>query len=273
MSFFANKISPTTITFNTEDVSTVYFQNTAFMTEPVLVWSRWPGWDNSNLDDIYNLCKMKQAGIISDWPEDIKLGNQLSIPNWSSQGAVYYTFYAVLIGIDIDGPGVLTFMSYFNTPDLSVPTMNLEDNRDFLENTYSYKMIFNPDGSCVGTDEKLYLRDFIKPLRKQWHNATDGTVEVIEALMWDLSYAEAGLESEYPCFTEGVSTPYFTAPPNKYHYIRYNTNPSWQIQYGSRSYIYDLATGEYRYYNPERTFGINTNGASGVYCVPCFAIG
>ena len=267
MSFLANKISPTTITFNTEDVSTVYFQNTAFMTEPVLVWSKWIGWDRAGWREIYNLCKMKQAGIIKDWPEDIKIGSTKIITRWKGVGQTHDRAVVELIGIDLDGPGVLTFMSKYSN---SISTYMENEENDY-EDMYEWDSIYHADGSVSIDDTITYMVDIIKPLRKQWYNATDGKVEVSELLFWDLSYAEAGLESEYPCFTEGVSTPYFTAPP-----IRYTSGgyPPDQVQYGSRNYIC-WGNGDDRTYefNPDYTFGVNTGTATGIYTMACFAIG
>lgn len=105
MSFYTNNKNLATITFNTNDVKTVYFNNE-------LVWEKgyWPGLADATWEDVYNLCKQKQSGEISYWPEDVYVGAVKSgiwRDTYSLLGYVGIDF--VIIGLDIDGEGVITF--------------------------------------------------------------------------------------------------------------------------------------------------------------------
>lgn len=100
-------------TFNSNEIMSVYYNN-------VLVWERvWIGWERATWEDIYNLCKDKQSGKITEWPEDIVLGARKTVyfSSYLNYEDVAYAGTAVgitqceveIIGIDIDGNGILTF--------------------------------------------------------------------------------------------------------------------------------------------------------------------
>ena len=105
--FYVNDSSPETVTFNGNEVKSVYFNNKK-------VWEsyNWVGWENATWQDIYNLCKAKQRGDIRLYPSDVVLG----ATKWTTVHSSSPTYNGtatgvdmILIGIDIDGPGVLTF--------------------------------------------------------------------------------------------------------------------------------------------------------------------
>ena len=112
MSFFTNNTSLKEITFNTNDVSSVYFNNN-------LVWIKfeWPGLANATWENVYALCKQKQSGVITEWPEDITIGAtmtvNLSSPIVDYRKEEFTSFECEIIGIDIDGDGVLTFQTKY----------------------------------------------------------------------------------------------------------------------------------------------------------------
>lgn len=296
MSFYVNKITPSIITFNGNDVDSVYYRNRATMTESVLVWTKWPGWSNALWKDIYNLCKLRQSGILTEWPEDVKLGNTIDVDyrtfyneNDPSGGASHsHTLVFQLIGIDIDGPGILTFMCKYTMPiRYTYGTTNgyqvyrrapiIFYDESLAEDELNHYIQFE---SVPGTNKfnAYYLKDYIKPLRKETYNVSEGKMEVFERYFWDLSCAEAGIECEYPpCFTEGVSTPYFNGnPPTVLLYIldeMTSKGHGLPVSYGSREY-----TGNSYYQEPAHTFGTNSSSLPSsipvsVFPCACFAIG
>lgn len=259
--FFISNTMPTEITFNGRDVSSVYYTDkTTNATNylPVLVWDKWPGFENASWKDIYDLCKKKQAGTIKTWPEDIKLGATKNISfRWGNENSstVFYTMTFEIIGIDIDGPGVLTFMSLRNLP--AEPTLNksqtinlsfagrpitsipYDEMNILLTFLRDFPIIQTPQGAQEVWGDFVYLEDFIKPLRKQIYNPKTNTVEVVECKLWDISCAEAGINCETPrCFTEGVSTPYFTTPPKRHFMYSKDWFSTKEIRYGTRELYY-----------------------------------
>lgn len=70
----------------------------------------WVGWSNATWEDIYNLCKAKQSGEIDDWPSDVVLGATKTV-NLSTSVLGKTSYVMRIIGLDIDGDGVITFHS------------------------------------------------------------------------------------------------------------------------------------------------------------------
>lgn len=70
----------------------------------------WPGWSNATWEDINNLCYAKQQGYINSWPADVVLGATKS-ETLSSAVLGTTTHDVMIIGIDIDGDGTLTFQT------------------------------------------------------------------------------------------------------------------------------------------------------------------
>lgn len=104
MSFAVNNKNINTIYFNGEKVNSVYYNKN-------FVWGieEWKGLNQATWDELYNLCQDKRKGLI-DWPADITLGavktlNYASKYNKSTKGDF------IIIGIDVDGPGTITFHS------------------------------------------------------------------------------------------------------------------------------------------------------------------
>lgn len=205
MSFLINDINLQECNFNNQFVKKIYYND-------VLVWANtsWPGWDNATWEDIYNLCKAKQLGAIADWPTDVVLGATkmayCPIPRYSYQTAAFSTHEVMLIGMDIDGPGVLTF----ETKNCFIEAVEAGENAyDYLseEDNIDYW------GTFVGA-----MKQYIKPLNKQYvlktHNEAAGqwdySVYIKEVYTFHLSAAERGviLSGVPAVYTEGVSVPY-----------------------------------------------------------------
>ena len=103
MSFFVNNVELKEATFNQQEVKSIYF-NTH------LIWeaASWPGWANATWEDVYNLCKAKQEGEIIAWPNDVVLGaTKETTLSTAVSGLTTYTMR--IIGLDIDGSGIVTF--------------------------------------------------------------------------------------------------------------------------------------------------------------------
>lgn len=117
MSFNINNIGVNEINFNGNEVNSLYVNNT-------LVWEKygWVGWQKATWSDIYDLClAVRNTGM--KWPSDIQTGiyKMVSLDK-NFLGSVSKACY--LVGIDVDGPGTLTFQTQvfsttvqFNTDD------------------------------------------------------------------------------------------------------------------------------------------------------------
>lgn len=110
MSFNINNIGVNEINFNGNEVNSLYVNNT-------LVWERygWVGWKKATWSDIYDLClAVRNTGM--KWPSDIQTGIYKMVRlDENFLGSVEKACY--LVGIDIDGPGTLTFQTeVFSTP-------------------------------------------------------------------------------------------------------------------------------------------------------------
>jgi hypothetical protein len=165
MSFYVNDTSLEEITFNNENVKAVYYNNILVWGEPVF-----PSVDAMTWEDIYKMCKAKQNGEIDEWPEGIGLGTTFPI-TYSEEFLGETETEAMIIGLDIDGPGTITFQTknclvatlpdgkkdrvFHNVGDYSSP------------GTYpSVRYEYSLDDVC----EKFYqitgLNEYIKPVLK-----------------------------------------------------------------------------------------------------------
>lgn len=183
MSFFVNNVELKEVSFNQQVVETIYFNNT-------LIWEAfsWPGWANATWEDIYNLCKAKQKGTIKEWPEDVVLG-ATKITTLSTAILGTSTFTMRIIGLDIDGEGVITFDSQYHTAQV----MTIESLSTYQDNFYNY---------C---DAKPYIKALSKGTAD-----TEGVLTYADYYVWVLSERELNLDSyasgdEY---TYGVNKPY-----------------------------------------------------------------
>lgn len=109
--FYVNSQVPDSIYYNGAAVTSVHYNNKQ-------VWATypWAGWADASWKDIYDLCKAKQAGTITNYPSDVTLGLTKTLrfsPAYTDTYATvsYQEIDMILIGIDVDGPGVLTFHS------------------------------------------------------------------------------------------------------------------------------------------------------------------
>ena len=183
MSFFVNNVERKEATFNQQEVKSIYF-NTH------LIWkaASWPGWANATWEDVYKLCKRKQNGDISVWPSDIVLGatkeTTLSTPILGTS-----TFTMRIIGLDIDGSGVITFDSKYVTAE----SMNVD-----LLDTYQYDFY-----------RYCNANDYIKPLNKGISSGDmnrNGNANYTYYEVWSLSEREVNLD-KYSGISVANSTP------------------------------------------------------------------
>lgn len=206
MSFKINGIDASSVFLNGQSVDSIYYNN-------VLVWAnpnrRWPGWENAEWSDIYNLCKAKQSGEISQWPSDVVVGEKKKLISVMPDGSTYSVGSPTLVGIDIDGDGVLTFamLDYIYNINWGVNGSGYLNNGCYLRR-YAITDTYDQISPAIGS--------YIKPLNKQWYSITDydttqNKMSIAEnETVWVFSAAEAGLsistgQSEY---TVGVNQPY-----------------------------------------------------------------
>lgn len=187
MSFFVNNVELKEATFNQQEVKSIYF-NTH------LIWksSRWPGWDNATWEDVYKLCKQKQNGDISVWPVDVVLGATKET-TLSTAILGTSTFTMRIIGLDIDGEGVITFDSkYLTAEDVTFSSLNA-----YQDNFYNY----------------CNAKPYIKSLRKgaaaadyDSYNSRNGAVTYTDYYVWSLSEREVNSDG-FSCISVANSTP------------------------------------------------------------------
>lgn len=167
MSFLVNNIKLQELYFNNQMVKSAYYNNE-------LVWASqienytWVGWDNATWEDIYNLCKVKQAGIITEWPSDVVLGATKYLRFSPAYSDPYEDFIhsgvdMILIGIDVDGPGVLTFHCA-NIIDKCSVTGFYEAGQEYGEDSYVYTAYTAE--SLRTFYNNCEAKNYIKPLAK-----------------------------------------------------------------------------------------------------------
>lgn len=211
MSFYINKINVSSCGFNNNEVSSIYYNNN-------LVWSKktfdWIGWDNATWEDIYNMCQAKQEGYLTEYPSDVVLGATKTTTLTSGiLGSSVTDIEMTLIGIDVDGNGILTFHStecvgndlyylyaaetYEEYQNITFPNWRNSQVRDVCSDFYN---------KC---DAKPYIKSLSKGTCLTAGTKNDTPTYTSEKV-WLLSAAEMGgyslaFTNE---FTQGVSTPY-----------------------------------------------------------------
>ena len=143
----------------------------------------WVGWTNATWEDIYNLCKAKQEGRITTWPSDVVLGATKETTLSSAvSGLTNYTMR--IIGIDIDGVGVITFdCNHLGNNSFTSTQSNITN---ICQNFYNY---------C---DAKPYIKVLSKGTAgglTDPNNARNGVVTYADRYVWLLSEREVNLDN------------------------------------------------------------------------------
>lgn len=256
MSFYINNTALKSAFFNGSEVKSIYYKGVNVWEAPKFTWV---GWNNATWEDIYNLCKAKQDGTITEWPSDIGYASTWKTVNLSSSVLGTTSLMMYVAGLDIDGDGVITFVA-----------------GDALNNTASRGGNWNASNSLrSGALTDFYnaceAKPYIKKLNKQTENSK-GTLFTTEDYVWIPSVAELGLEywesDHLGEYTEGVSTPY----PHFDRAVkleRYPANSSTEISYYLRSK--QPGTSNMYSYGPDGLTKVTPTTTH--YVVPAFAIG
>ena len=147
----------------------------------------WVGWANATWEDVYNLCKAKQEGKITAWPDDVVLGATKET-TLSTAVLDTSTFTMRIIGLDIDGSGVITFDSKY----LTVKSAGNNPLSTYQDNFYNY---------C---DAKPYIKALSKGTAAADKNR-NGAVTYADYYVWSLSEREVNLD-EYSGISVANST-------------------------------------------------------------------
>lgn len=150
MSFYVNNTELNAINFNGEQVKSVYYNNR-------FVWGMkpWKGWNNATWADLYDLCQAKQKGV-TDWPADVVLGKTKTLNFTSPFDGKTTKADFMIIGLDIDAPGTMTFHSK-NTIGSPVVHLTGVDN---------YGQFGTAAEACEEFYEKCGIQDYIRTVRK-----------------------------------------------------------------------------------------------------------
>ena len=262
MSFLINNTNLKEAYFNSQAVKSIYYNNN-------LVWEAftWPGWANATWEDIYNLCKAKQEGTIDAWPSDVVLG-ATKTTTLSTAILGTSTFTMRIIGIDIDGEGIITFDSQYHTAQV----MTISSLSTYQDNFYNY---------C---DAKPY----IKALKKGTAAATSSfsrneAVTYADYYVWSLSERELNLD-EYSSISVANSTttkaectygvnapyPYFTSDTTRKKTAAGN---STAYEWLTRSVCLFFSTEFAIAVGATGTTNMSDKSDTDVRFSPCFAIG
>lgn len=260
MSFFVNNVELKEASFNQQEVKSIYF-NTH------LIWEsfRWPGWANATWKDVYKLCKQKQNGDISVWPNDIVLGATKET-TLSTAILGTSTFTMRIIGLDIDKEGVITFDSKYVTAE----DMNTDLFDTYQNNFYNY----------------CNAKPYIKPLRKGTAAPDinrNGTVTYTDYYVWSLSERELDYNSfsgisvanstttRAEC-TYGVNAPYpyFTSVDKRKKTV---AGSSTGYKWFTRSEGLHVISGRIKVIVHKDGSNMGTASDSNIRFSPCFAIG
>lgn len=198
MSFFINDTELKECNFNSQKVSSIYYNNNlVWYSAPS--WEPWPGIAEASWEQVYGLCKAKQLGL-TDWPSDITIGatREIQFRHHESQSFPHWEVPVVLIGIDVDGPGVLTFMTKY--ADLYEDVGPKVKASDLYYITFDQKGLFGEPA----------LNPYLRPITKRYKSSLDG-VSTHTDVYFKLSTAEMGFKLnsvDNALFTVGVNQPY-----------------------------------------------------------------
>ena len=224
----------------------------------------WIGWANATWEDVYNLCKAKQKGKINAWPSDVVLGatkeTTLSTPILGTS-----TFTMRIIGLDIDGSGVITFDSKYGT---------LNSIRDTSLNTYQNNFY----NYC---NAKPYIKALSKGTAATNFNR-NGVVTYADYYVWSLSEREVNLDkysgisvanstpTKAEC-TYGVNKPYpyFTSDDKR---KKIDANNSFGYAWRLRS-VSKFGTDTVVFVTNQGSSNYSNTSADYIRFSPCFAIG
>ena len=268
MSFFVNNVELKQATFNQQEVKSIYFNTHLIWEAPSF---EWPGWANATWEDVYNLCKQKQNGGITAWPDDVVLGATKET-TLSTAILGTSTFTMRIIGLDIDGSGVITFDSkYVAAETTSCNLFNRYEN-----NFYNY---------C---NAKPYIKSLKKGTAPTSAASGDrnGGVTYADHYVWSLSEREVNLD-RYSCISVANSTltkaectygvnqpyPYFTSNESRKKRLKEGDSPCdyWGLRSGSQRNTLDGGS------NVTITYWGNSDwvfeGITDISFSPCFAIG
>ena len=262
MSFFVNNVELKQATFNQQEVKSIYF-NTH------LIWeaASWPGWANATWEDVYNLCKQKQEGEITAWPDDVVLGaTKETTLSTAVLGLTTYTMR--IIGLDIDGSGIVTF-------DCNHTGNNqLQDSQSDMDNT------------CKNFYNYCNAKPYIKVLKKGVARADDwrnGYVTYKDRYVWLLSEREVNLDkysgisvtnstlTNAEC-TYGVNQPYpyFTSDETRIKKKKDNSRIYWSLRSNNR---YNTVNASILQIDTYGKSGSVFHDSNTHFFSPCFAIG
>ena len=262
MSFFVNNVELKEATFNQQEVKSIYF-NTH------LIWeaASWPGWANATWEDVYNLCKQKQNGEITAWPDDVVLGATKET-TLSTEVSGLTTYTMRIIGLDIDGSGVVTF-DCNHTGDIQLKDSQSDMNTT-CQNFYNY---------C---NAKPYIKVLKKGVARQddWRN---GAVKYTDSYVWLLSEREVNLNkysgisvanstlTKAEC-TYGVNQPYpyFTSDETRIKNKKNNSPIGWSTRSNNRYNTVNASIVQILKNGKSDVPGIAPNNH---FFSPCFAIG
>lgn len=270
MSFYINDTALKSAYYNGSEVKSIYYNGTE-------VWKSdaWPGWSSATWEDIYNLCKQKQEGEITAWPSDVVVGATKTV-TLSTAVCGVTSVTMMLIGIDIDGSGVLTFHSKYG---FATATAFGADGCYWADSTVR--------SLCQSFYNYCNVKSYIKTLSKGYskddpRTSRNGTATYTDETVWLLSERELGLDANSPISVANSSTtnaectygvnaayPYYNSATRR---IKYKSNAtSTKVAYWTRS----KSMYNYMYH-----IGVNTSGASEYlsntatyYFAPAFAIG
>ena len=260
MSFFVNNVELKQATFNQQEVKSIYF-NTH------LIWEAasfdWVGWANATWEDVYNLCKAKQEGKITAWPDDVVLGVTKET-TLSTAVLNTSTFTMRIIGLDIDGSGVITFDSKY----LTSGTANENSLSTYQNDFYNY---------C---NAKPYIKVLSKGTAAAKTNR-NGAVTYADYYVWSLSEREVGLD-KYSGISVANST--LTKAECTYgvnqSYPYFTSNASRKKTAAGSSSVYAWCLRSVGVFVPFGTMGVQVgdDGESAFASnfrkfSPCFAIG
>ena len=260
MSFFVNNVELKQATFNQQKVKSIYFNTHLIWEAPSF---EWVGWANATWEDVYNLCKQKQNGGITTWPDDVVLGATKET-TLSTAVLGTSTFTMRIIGLDIDGSGVITFDSKYQTvKSITVTSLNT-----YQDNFYNY---------C---NAKPYIKVLSKGTAAPDINR-NGAVTYADYYVWSLSEREVNLDQSSPLSvanstltkaecTYGVNQPYpyFTSNETRKKTAADNsTGFAWGLRSAGR--IKDTVV----FITYQGSSSHSNTSADYIKFSPCFAIG
>lgn len=257
MSFNVNDIAVKSAYFNGSEVKSIYYNGTEVWTSDT-----WPGWVNATWEDIYNLCKEIQNGDRAAWPADVVLGaTKTTTLSTAVLGST--SVKMKIIGLDVDGTGVITFQSSNALANkVAFNSSSAFWSNSSIRNTY-----------CANFYNYCDAKPYIKTLSKitHYYASNQDTKGTYNETVWLPSRYEILADTTKVETTTNANGNYDSTQMKAVKYA--GDSGTSAVEYWMRSYYSINGNSQQTFNSSTGVRGNQKTAEAAAYFAPCFAIG